>query len=77
MICFLAENKIEASRFAYGQFMDDKEWCFPTNPEAVKSFMFEHVIVLPGFANLPFQYREKLFQLAMNRKRVLSCRTTG
>lgn len=69
MICFLAANKLEASRFASGQFMEDKEWFCPTNPDAYLAYEYQHVIVLPGFANLPYQYRERLFQLVMSRKR--------
>lgn len=68
MICFLAENKLEASRFARGQFMDDKEWFCPSVPEQLLGYNGFHLIVLPGFATLPYQYREKVFQLAMQRK---------
>jgi len=69
MICLLGENKLEAMRFAFGQQMGHEEWFFPTNPEVLLGYRGFHVIVLPGFANLPFQYREKLYQLAMERRK--------
>lgn len=71
MICLLAENKLEAGRYAYGQQLDDNEWFFPITPETLLAYgRGFHVIVLPGFANLPYQYREKMYQMAYSRRKL-------
>lgn len=67
MICLLAGSRLEALRFAFGQQMKQDEWFCPESHDDFMARTNFHVIVLPGFANLPDSFRDRLFITAKER----------
>lgn len=64
MICLLAGSRLEALRWSYGQQLDQKEWFCPDTYDEIHDKKDFHVITLPGFAELPERFRDKMYQLA-------------
>lgn len=64
MICLLAGSRLEALRYAFGQQLKTAEWFCPDTYEEIMGRTDFHVITLPGFADLPERFRDKMYQLA-------------
>ncbi len=71
MICIIAGNYLEASRFAYAQQLDKSEWFYPEDEQDLLKRSNFHVIVT-GTAgmNTPASYFDKIFELAKSRGRI-------
>lgn len=71
MICIIAGNYHEAKTWAYGQYLSDEEWFYPSDIDELKVRSNFHVVVI-GTAgqNVPPSYFEKIFHLAHERGRV-------
>ena len=71
MICIIAGNYNEASRFAYGQQWDSSEWFYPVDESDLMIRSNFHVLVI-GTAgmNTPASYFDKIFELAKMRGRI-------
>ncbi len=71
MICIIAGNYLEATRWAHANELDADEWFYPQNTDDLVSRQNFHVLVV-GTAgqNVPPLYFEKVFQLAKKRGKV-------
>ena len=71
MLCLIAGNYGEASRWAYGQQLDSSEWFFPSGEEDLLRRRNFHVLVI-GTAgiNVPPSYFDRVYELAKSRGKV-------
>lgn len=71
MICLLAGNYLEASRWARGQLLHESEWFFPYDRNELLTRDNFHVLVI-GTAgqNVPSSYFEDILQTARRRGRI-------
>lgn len=68
MICLLAGSRLEALRFAFGQQLDKDEWFCPDTPDELRGKVNFHVLILPGFAELPESFRDRMYQIAREKR---------
>lgn len=70
MICLLAASKVDAIRFAAGQFWKKDEWFYGDEHSLMVHDTY-HIIRLPGFFELPADYWSRIDSLAVSRQRYL------